>query len=122
MNDLITIEGIEAFGYHGVLPEERRDGQPFVVDIVIETSFEDAIASDSVSSTVDYGVVASRVKDIIEGEPADLVETVCDRIVTMVLSLERVSAATVTLHKPQAPITVPFRNVSVSMRREASSR
>lgn len=121
VSDVIRIEGIEAFGYHGVFPQEKREGQTFLVDVDIETSFDEAIAHDDVAYTVDYGVVAERVAEIIEGEPADLIETVCDRIVTMVLSLERVKATRVTIHKPQAPISVPFAGVSVSRRREVGA-
>ncbi len=121
VSDVIRIEGIEAFGYHGVFPQEKREGQTFLVDVDIETSFDEAIAHDDVASTVDYGVVAERVAEIIQGEPADLIETVCDRIVTMVLSLERVKATRVTIHKPQAPISVPFAGVSVSRRREVGA-
>ena len=121
VSDVIRIEGIEAFGYHGVFPQEKREGQTFLVDVDIETSFDEAIAHDDVAYTVDYGVLAERVAEIIQGEPADLIETVCDRIVTMVLSLERVKATRVTIHKPQAPISVPFAGVSVSRRREVGA-
>ena len=121
VSDVIRIEGIEAFGYHGVFPQEKREGQTFLVDVDIETSFDEAIAHDDVAYTVDYGVVAERVAEIIQGEPADLIETVCDRIVTMVLSLERVKATRVTIHKPHAPISVPFAGVSVSRRREVGA-
>ena len=121
MKDLITIERIEAFGYHGVFPEERREGQTFIGDVEIQASLEDAAQSDDVAHTVDYGVVAHRVAEIIQGEPANLLETVCDRILTMVLSLERVEAARVTVHKPGAPIQVPFSDVSITMHREAGS-
>lgn len=118
MSDVIRIDRIEAFGYHGVFPEEKREGQTFFVDVEIETSFDEAITHDDVAFTVDYGLVAERVLEIIQGEPADLIETLCDRIASMVLALERVSATRVTVHKPGAPITVPFGGVSVSMRRE----
>ena len=121
VSDVIRIEGIGAFGYHGVFPQEKREGQTFLVDVDIETSFDQAIAHDDVAYTVDYGVVAERVAEIIQGEPADLIETVCDRTVTMVLSLERVKATRVTIHKPQAPISVPFAGVSVSRRREVGA-
>ena len=121
VSDVIRIEGIEAFGYHGVFPQEKREGQTFLVDVDIETSFDEAIAHDDVAYTVDYGVVAERVAEIIQGEPADLIETVCDPIVTMVLSLERVKATRVTIHKPQAPIAVPCAGVSVSRRREVGA-
>jgi dihydroneopterin aldolase len=122
VKDTIRILGIEAFGYHGVFPEERREGQTFLVDVEIETSFDDAIASDNVAHTVDYGVVAGAVADIVAGDPADLIETVCDRVLSMLVGLDRVHAATVTIHKPHAPIAVPFSGVSVSRRKEASAR
>lgn len=122
MTDTIRILGIEAFGYHGVFPEERREGQTFLVDVDIETSFDDAVLSDNVADTVDYGVVAEAVAQIVAGEPADLIETVCERVLTMLLGLDRVQGATVTIHKPHAPIAVPFSGVSVSRRKEAGVR
>ncbi|MGB1101891.1 MAG: dihydroneopterin aldolase, partial [Pontimonas sp.] len=65
MSDVIRIDRIEAFGYHGVFPEEKREGQTFLVDVEIETSFDDAINHDDVAFTVDYGLVAERVVEII---------------------------------------------------------
>lgn len=119
--DRIRIMGISATGRHGVLPEERRDGQRFVADVVLHVDTRAAAAGDRLDATVDYAVVAGRVKEILAGEPADLIETVAERIAAAVLADPRVSAVDVVLHKPQAPIPVPFSDVSVEIHRDAAN-
>ncbi len=118
MSDQIIIDGIRAFGFHGVLAQEKRDGQEFIVDLELETSFDAAATHDSLELTVDYSEVASRVVALVEQDRCDLIETVCARILEMLLKYENVRAARVTVHKPKAPLKVPFSNVSVSMRRQ----
>ena len=54
--DAITLRGIAVHGYHGVFPEERRDGQLFVVDVELQLVLE--TRSDSLSDTVNYGEIA----------------------------------------------------------------
>lgn len=117
MTDRISITGIRAIGYHGVYAHERRDGQEFVADVVLELSLRRAAASDDVADTVHYGEVAERVAAVLSGEPADLVETVAQRIADAALGFARVDAVTVTVHKPQAPIAVPFGDVAITIRR-----
>ena len=73
------------FGYHGVLPAERELGQPFAVDVEMRLDLRPAGLSDDLSRTVDYGEVSRRAKEIVEGPPADLVETVAERIAAAVL-------------------------------------
>lgn len=122
MKDQIKIDGIRAFGFHGVLAEEKRDGQEFVVDLEIETSFGSAVAQDNLALTVDYSEVANRVVAVIEGDSCDLIETVCARILEMLLTIENVVAGKVTVHKPNAPLGVSFYGVSVSMTRQRDSQ
>lgn len=117
MTDRISITGIRAIGYHGVYAHERRDGQEFVADVVLELSLRPAAASDDVADTVHYGEVAERVAAVLSGEPADLIETVAERIADGVLGFPKVDAVTVTVHKPQAPIAVPFGDVAITIRR-----
>lgn len=116
--DLIRLTGIAATGRHGVLPEERRGGQTFVADVVLHVDTREAAAGDRLDTTVDYGAVAVRVAEILAGEPADLVETVAERIAAALLMDPRVSAVDVVLHKPQAPIPVPFADVTVEIHRD----
>lgn len=121
MTDRITLRGIRATGFHGVYPNERRDGQEFIADVVLELSLAAAARSDDVADTVHYGELAGAVAAILAGDPVDLIETVAQRIADTALADPRVDAAEVTVHKPQAPIEVPFDDVSVTIRRERGS-
>lgn len=117
MTDRITLTGIRATGYHGVYEHERREGQVFIADVVLELSLADAARSDDVADTVHYGEFADQVAAVLAGDPADLLETVAQRIADRALAYARVDAVEVTIHKPQAPIAVPFDDVSVTIRR-----
>ncbi|WP_294981252.1 dihydroneopterin aldolase [uncultured Microbacterium sp.] len=117
MSDRITLTGIRATGYHGVYEHERREGQVFIADVVLELSLADAARSDDVADTVHYGEFADQVAAVLSGDPVDLLETVAQRIADRALAYPRVDAVEVTIHKPQAPIAVPFDDVSVTIRR-----
>ena len=114
MIDKITITGITGFGFHGVLEHERRDGQTFSVDLEVITNFDSAVTSDDVRDTVNYAELAEIVHAAIIGEPVNLIEKLANQIATDCLDISGVTTVTVTVHKPQAPIPVPFTNVSVS--------
>lgn len=118
MTDRIVLSGLEAVGHHGVLAHEKTSGQRFVVDVDLEADLRRAGASDDLHDTVDYGGVASRVVERIEGEPFDLVERLADVIAEDILEHPRVDAVEVTVHKPQAPLAVRFADVRVHVRRE----
>ncbi len=117
-HDEIALTGLRAMGYHGVLAEERVAGQLFIVDVVLRLSLAPAAAGDDLSATVDYGELASRVVRAVESDPVDLIETVAQRVVAIAFSYPVVEGVEVTVHKPNAPITVPFADVSVTLRRE----
>jgi len=117
MNDIIFVKGIRGYGYHGVLQSERQAGQEFIVDVELELPLTKAAATDALASTVDYSNVASSVYSVITGEPFDLIETLAERIAGVCLADHTVAAVNVTVHKPSAPITVPFEDVGVRIRR-----
>jgi len=118
MTDRITLTGLTVRGFHGVFEHERREGQDFVVDAELEVSHGPAAASDDLRDTVDYGALAGRLAAIVAGDPVDLIETLAVRLVEACLADPRVFAATVTVHKPQAPIPLQFADVAVTVRRE----
>ncbi|HEY3438917.1 MAG TPA: 2-amino-4-hydroxy-6-hydroxymethyldihydropteridine diphosphokinase, partial [Actinotalea sp.] len=117
VTDRIRLTGISATGHHGVFEHERRDGQTFVADVVLHVDTRPAAAGDRLDLTTDYGVLAEQVVGVLEGEPADLIETVAERIAAAALTHAGVVAVDVVLHKPQAPVTVPFTDVSVEIHR-----
>jgi dihydroneopterin aldolase len=114
-SDRICIRGVEGFGYHGVLPDERAQGQRFVVDVELAVDLVRAGELDDLEATVDYASVAQSVVSVIEGEPYDLIESVASAIAQQVLLHPAVESVTVTVHKPQAPVGVPFGDVSVTI-------
>lgn len=115
--DRITLSGVTAVGHHGVFDFERREGQPFVVDAVLYLDFAKAAESDDVRDTAHYGEVAQRITEWISGDPLNLIEALAVRIADGLLSEFQLEAVDITVHKPQAPIEVPFGDVAVSVHR-----
>ena len=114
MSNRIVVSGISAWGFHGVLPEERSEGQEFIVDLEVVTDFDACVASDDVSDTVNYAVLAQVAHDAITGTPGNLIEKLADVIARNCLNVAGVEKVCVTVHKPAAPIPVPFQDVSVT--------
>jgi dihydroneopterin aldolase len=118
VSDRIALTGLRVRGFHGVYEHERRDGQDFVVDVVLEVSTAAAAASDNLADTVHYGELAERLAAVVAGKRVNLLETLVARLAEACLSDPRVDAATVTVHKPHAPIPLVFDDVAVTIRRE----
>lgn len=111
----IELTDVTGFGYHGVLEHERKNGQEFSVDATLLV--KSAKVNDDLANTVNYAEVAEIIHGYITGTPVDLIETLADLIADQLMSLDLVTAVEVTVHKPQAPIQVPFGNVSVTVAR-----
>lgn len=117
MTDRIELRGLTVHGHHGVFEHERRDGQDFIVDITLWLDLKPAGDSDDLADTVDYGELAKRAAEIVAGRPRNLIEAVAADIADDVMRDQRVQAAEVTIHKPQAPIPLDFNDVAVVARR-----
>ena len=115
--DSIRLTGLRIFAHHGVLDFERENGQEFVIDLEIAVDLAPAAASDDVTKTIHYGELAEAVYAAVQADTVDLIETVAERVAAIALSYERATRVTVTIHKPAAPITVPFGDVSVTITR-----
>jgi dihydroneopterin aldolase len=118
VTDRIELTGLRVRGHHGVFDFERRDGQDFVVDVALEIDTARAAASDDLTDTVHYGELAEGLAAVVAGPPVNLLETLAARLAAVCLADPRVSAATVTVHKPQAPIPLSFGDVAVTIRRQ----
>ena len=117
-DDRIVLRGLRVRGHHGVFEQERREGQDFLVDLVVWLDLAAATASDDLADTLHYGELAERVAAIVAGPPMNLIEVVAGRVADEVLTDARVQAVEVTVHKPQAPIPLTFHDVSVTIRRD----
>ena len=117
MTDQLSVTGIECYGYHGVFEAEKREGQPFVVDLTLGVDTSPAAASDDLRDTVDYGSLVASVKAAVEKDPVDLIETLAQRIAGVCLRDVRVEWVRITVHKPQAPIDAKFADVTLTITR-----
>jgi dihydroneopterin aldolase len=115
--DRVSLLGLAVRGRHGVLPAETELGQLFVLDVVLHLDTRPAADGDDLQRTVHYGVLAEQVAAVVAGEPVQLVETLAQRVADVALAAGPVVAVDVTVHKPQAPVTVPFDDVTVQIRR-----
>ncbi|HUX86768.1 MAG TPA: dihydroneopterin aldolase [Chloroflexota bacterium] len=104
MDDRILLTGLTFYGYHGANPEERVQGQRFVVDVRLQLDLRPAGQSDDLAQTVNYSQVYRLVRDIVEGPACNLIETVAERIATALLHQTQIRAVGVRVSKPWAPI------------------
>jgi dihydroneopterin aldolase/2-amino-4-hydroxy-6-hydroxymethyldihydropteridine diphosphokinase len=115
--DSLSIVGLRVHAHHGVFAHERATGQPFVIDLTVWLDTAPAAEVDNLEHTVNYGELAQAVEAAVASEPVDLIETVAERVVQVAWSFALVRRVSVTVHKPEAPIPVPFDDVSVTLER-----
>ena len=118
MSDQIRVTGIKAFGYHGVLPHEATEGQDFIVDLLIMLDLRAVSLSDDLQETINYADLAQIAHDNIVGERVQLIERLAGRIAEEISSAySQITSVSVTVHKPHAPVTVDFEDISVTITR-----
>ena len=118
MSDQIRVTGIKAFGYHGVLPHEATEGQEFIVDLLITLDLRAVSLSDDLDETINYADLAQIAHNNIVGERVQLIERLAGRIAEEISSAySQITSVSVTVHKPHAPVTVDFEDISVTITR-----
>lgn len=115
--DKIVLHGMDFYGYHGILPEERSLGQRYVVDLELYLDLRPAGESDDLNHTVDYAKVFELVESIITGQPYQLLEALAEAVAGVVLKSFPVKEVLVRVKKPQAPIPGKFAWMSVEIHR-----
>lgn len=113
--DRITLTGVRVRAHHGVFDFEREQGQEFVIDVAVAVDLAAAASGDDLGRTVHYGELAEAVVEAVRRDPVDLIETVAERVAAVALAYAAVEEVEVTVHKPEAPISVPFADVSVTI-------
>ncbi len=117
MTDRIDLTGIEVYAKHGVLEAEQERAQVFRIDLTVFLDLTGPGKSDSLMDTVDYGVMANEVREVVGGESHALIERVATRVAETILAHPEVLRARVTIHKPEAPIDAAVDDVSVTIDR-----
>lgn|SRR5690625_280376 len=117
--DKILLNNMEFYGFHGLLPEEKKIGQRFNVDVELFLSLRKPGETDDMNDSIDYGHVYELVEEIVEGDSMNLIEAVAEKIATQLLdSFSLLSACTVKVIKPDPPIPGHYESVAVEIYRE----
>ena len=102
--DRIVLECMRFYGFHGVNPEERVLGQEYLVDLAVEMDLTQAGASDRLEDTISYAHIYRAVRDVMEGEPRNLLEAAAQSVADRILSDFPVDSVSIRVKKPHPPI------------------
>jgi dihydroneopterin aldolase len=114
--DQIILRGMAFQGRHGARPHEREQPQEFRVDLELDCDLREPGRTDRLEDTVDYSVVRALVKDVVEGESANLLETLAARIAGRILELPKVEGVSVRVAKRPASM-LPIEAAAVHINR-----
>ncbi|RDI38437.1 dihydroneopterin aldolase [Falsibacillus pallidus] len=114
--DKIHVHDMEFYGYHGVFPEETKLGQRFRVDLTVELDLKKAGETDDLEESVNYADLYNTCKEIVEGDPCKLVETVAEKIAGKILgNFPKIQTVALKVIKPDPPIPGHYKSVAVEI-------
>jgi dihydroneopterin aldolase len=94
---IVEVQGLEAFGRHGVYADERRDGQVFLFDVSLDITEP---KEDSIDATVDYRAVRDVIASVCETESYELLETLAAAAADALVATLPVQAVRLRVRKP----------------------
>jgi len=119
MKGTIDIAGLVLFARHGVAEEEARLGQRFILDIALDVEISNAVKSDRLDATVDYGEVVVVAEAAFRSKRFYLIEAAASHVANMLLAhFSLVKAVRVTVRKPSAPVPAAIDFVAATVERE----
>ena len=120
-SDQIILKGIRLYGYHGVNPEEKQFGQPYIIDLAAELDLTQPGRSDQLVDTVSYTRMYRIAQSVIAGESRNLLESLAQTLADRLLSELPIAAIQVTVKKPNPPIqdsNIQYAAVQIHRRRD----
>jgi dihydroneopterin aldolase len=116
--EIIRLNNITFYAYHGVRDEEKQLGQQFEVDVEIKSNLSKAIESDDLKNTLDYREIYHSIKKIVMEKKYHLIETLAGKIADEILKNLRVEEVLVRVRKPKAPVDGILGSVEVEITRK----
>ena len=122
MSLTIQVKGVNVYGTHGVYDQEKKNGQNFRIDLIIELrenilNFEN-YKSESFDNTINYENLVKEVINVSDNNSFDLIETFAYEILNSLRKYKNISKATVTIHKPNSPLKEIVEGISVTASEE----
>ncbi len=121
MTLVIELRGLEVHGFHGVLEEERRSGQRFLVDLELEPAGDIAATSDRIEDAVDYRLVVTVVQEVSSRTTYRLLEAFATAIADELLHRLPLSRVRVRVRKPDVVLSAPVQHAAVVVERVTGS-
>lgn len=116
--DIIRIDNLEVYAYHGAYDEEKEKGQYFYVNAELYTNTRKAGMNDDLDVSTNYGTVCDFIHDFMTKHTYDLIETVAEQLAqALLLEFKLVKNVLLEIRKPHAPIEKEFESVSVEIER-----
>lgn len=116
--DIIRIDNLEVYAYHGAYDEEKEKGQYFYVNAELYTNTRKAGMNDDLDASTNYGTVCDFIHDFMTKHTYDLIETVAEQLAqALLLEFKLVKSVLLEIRKPHAPIEREFESVSVEIER-----
>ena len=118
--DKIIVKGLKIYAYHGVNPEEKEQGQVFILDLEAKLDLSSAFESDNLDDTVSYAKIIKLALAVMKAEKNDLIERAAYRTAKAVLEeFESIESVKLTLKKPDAPVKadIEYAAVEIELRR-----
>ena len=115
----IEISGLSLYTHHGVTAEERKIGQRLLLDVRFDAGEPDALITDRVEDTIDYGEVCQVIALIAQAQSYKTLERLCAVIADRLATQFGAESVTVKASKPEPPIPLPVEDVSVEVFRES---
>jgi dihydroneopterin aldolase len=117
----VEVNGLSIYSHVGVTEAEREVGQRLEFDLSMEVPDCDAIVTDRVEDTIDYGEVCQTVALVAQQRTYRTLERLCDAIADRIATDFGAEAVSVKAAKPEPPIPLPVKDVSVEVWRQPTS-
>jgi dihydroneopterin aldolase len=113
----IELSAIELHGFHGVLEQERRDGQRFLVDVELDYAEATAAATDRIEEAIDYREVVAAIVDVSDGRAYQLLEAFATAVADDLATRFPVERVRVRVRKPDVVLPRPVDHAAVVVER-----
>lgn len=117
--DYIKITNMRVFAHHGVLPEEKENGQEFFLNAKVYVDMRKAGLSDNLEDTLDYDRLCVFLQEVFKEETFDLIEAAAEYTVQEIMRFFKpIQAMELEVRKPHAPVTYQPEDLSITIYRE----
>lgn len=118
-NDFIKITNMPVFAHHGVLAEEKENGQKFFLNAKVYVDMRKAGLTDKLEETVNYDQICTYLNEVFTEKTFNTIEAAAEHTIQeIMISFHSIQAMELEVRKPHAPLTYVPEDISVTLYRE----